>query len=508
VKLYQRILLAPLLVLLGLLLFALVAFQALDVGRTALQDIFQTRLGFYQSVGQVSTKMDGVHASVYRLVTWIGNYDDAKVASRAADLARQTDAAATVVSTLASTSRISPQESGHLKTALGQIAAYKKSMSLALDLATADVNMGLSALQTADLDFQHLRENLDGLIAEERVLAQSEHQRALDAYRRTALFAVLVLVVAVLAAVLAAAFMTRSVLCQLGGEPEYAAQVARAVAQGNLGFSIDTRKGDTTSLLAAMQGMVERLTEVMGEVRASAAALAAAASQISDTAQALSQGTSQQSAAIEETTTSLEEMGASITQNADNGRLTEQTASQGARSADESGTAVAQTVAAMKGIAEKISVVDEIAYQTNLLALNAAIEAARAGEQGRGFAVVASEVRKLAETSQAAAREISSLAVSSVAVAERTGAMLADLVPSIDKTAELVREVTAATAEQSATVQQLGRAMAQINEVAQHNAAAAEELSSTAEEMSAQSAALTERASYFRVHDSDHKTKP
>ncbi|MGC9982971.1 MAG: methyl-accepting chemotaxis protein [Polyangia bacterium] len=506
-KLYQRILLAPLLVLLGLLLFALVAFQALGVGRTALQDIFQTRLGFYQSVGQVSTKMDAVHASVYRLVTWIGNYDDAKVARLAGDLARQTDAAAAVVSTLASASKISAQEGSHLKSALEQIAAYKKSMALALDLATADVNMGLSALQTADFDFQNLRKNLDALIAEEHVLAESEHQQALDAYRRTALLAVLVLVVAVLAAALAAAFMTRSVLRQLGGEPEYAAQVARAVAQGNLGFSIHTRKGDTTSLLAAMQDMVERLTDVMGEVRSSAAALTTAAGQVSDTAQLLSRGTSQQAAAIEETTTSLEEMSASITQNADNGRVTEQTASKGARSADESGTAVTQTVAAMRSIAEKISVMGEIAYQTNLLALNAAIEAARAGEQGRGFAVVASEVRKLAETSQAAAREISGLAVSSVAVAERTGAMLSDLVPSIDKTAELVREVTAATAEQSATVQQLGRAMAQISEVAQHNAAAAEELSSTAEEMSAQSAALTERASYFRVQDSDRLPK-
>ena len=153
----------------------------------------------------------------------------------------------------------------------------------------------------------------------------------------------------------------------------------------------------------------------------------------------------------------------------------------------------------MKSIADKISIVGEIAYQTNLLALNAAIEAARAGEHGKGFAVVATEVRKLAERSQAAAKEISELARSSVGLAERTGQLLTDLVPSIRKTAELVQEVTAASAEQSAGVSQLNKAMGQVDQVTQRNASASEELSSTSEEMAAQAAALKEQVAYFQL---------
>ena len=155
---------------------------------------------------------------------------------------------------------------------------------------------------------------------------------------------------------------------------------------------------------------------------------------------------------VEQTTASLSQITASIDRNAANARDTEQVASAAAASADQSGRAVVETVAAMRSIADKISVIEEIAYQTNLLALNAAIEAARAGEQGRGFAVVATEVRKLAERSQKAAKEIGALAGSSVAVAERSGRLIVELVPTIRKTAELVQEVAAASAEQSAGV--------------------------------------------------------
>jgi methyl-accepting chemotaxis protein len=221
---------------------------------------------------------------------------------------------------------------------------------------------------------------------------------------------------------------------------------------------------------------------------------------VSSTSQSLSQGTSEQAASVEETTSSLEQMNASITQNAENSRATEQMAVKGAKDAEESGRTVMQTVDAMKQIAEKVSIIEEIAYQTNLLALNAAIEAARAGEHGKGFAVVATEVRRLAERSQVAAKEISVLSRSSVAVAERSGTLLEELVPAIRKTADLVQEVAAASNEQSSGVAQINRAMSQVDQVTQRNASASEELASTAEEMASQAEALNELMGFFRIN--------
>ena len=192
-------------------------------------------------------------------------------------------------------------------------------------------------------------------------------------------------------------------------------------------------------------------------------------------------------------------MNASITQNTENSRQTEQVAIKGANNMEESGKAVAESVEAMKTIAEKISIIEEIAYQTNLLALNAAIEAARAGEHGKGFAVVATEVRKLAERSQNAAQEISSLTSSSVRVAQKSGQLLAELVPAIRRTAELVQEVATASREQATGVAQVNKAMSQVDQVTQRNASAAEELSATAEQMSSQAESLEELMNFFKV---------
>jgi methyl-accepting chemotaxis protein len=276
---------------------------------------------------------------------------------------------------------------------------------------------------------------------------------------------------------------------------------AVAIAQGDLSTPI-APQSERDALGNALANMTAKLTQTISEVRNGAASLSAASAQVSATSQSLAQGTSEQAASVEETTASLEQMNASIGQNAENSRHLAQIATDGARGASESAQSVARTVDAMKEIAEKISIVDEIAYQTNLLALNAAIEAARAGEHGRGFAVVASEVRKLAERSQASAKEIGTLAGSSVKVAERSGQLLGELVPNVQKAADIIQEVSAASTEQSQGVGQVNRAMSQVDQVTQRNASAAEELSSTAEELAAQAESLQQLMAFFRVPES------
>ncbi|HNV58993.1 MAG TPA: methyl-accepting chemotaxis protein [Rhodoferax sp.] len=245
----------------------------------------------------------------------------------------------------------------------------------------------------------------------------------------------------------------------------------------------------------------DNLARVMGEVRAAADALTGAANQVSATAQSLSQAASEQAASVEETTSQIDVMSASIGQNSDNAKVTDGMATKTSKEAIDGGAAVNSTVTAMKQIASKIGIVDDIAYQTNLLALNAAIEAARAGEHGKGFAVVAAEVRKLAERSQEAAKEIGDLASNSVSTAERAGKLLDEIVPSIQKTSELVQEIAAASAEQSESVVQIGGAMGQLSKATQQNASASEQLAATSEELSGQAEQLQQSVAFFNLGD-------
>ena len=275
-----------------------------------------------------------------------------------------------------------------------------------------------------------------------------------------------------------------------------------AVEQGDLTRMIDADYlGDFGALKTSVNNTVEKLSQTMAQVTASAAELTDASSQVSATSQGLSQATSEQAASLEETTSAIEQMSASIAQNTDNAKTTDGIARKSAEDALAGGEAVRSTVAAMKSIADKISIIDDIAYRTDLLALNAAIEAARAGEHGKGFAVVAAEVRKLAERSQVAAQEIGELASNSVETAERAGSLLETMLPSIRKTADLVREITAASEEQSSGSSQISQAMAQMNGVTQQNASSAEELSATAEEMNGQAETLKDLMAQFKVAD-------
>ncbi len=275
---------------------------------------------------------------------------------------------------------------------------------------------------------------------------------------------------------------------------------ASGMADGRLDVVVAVEGRDELAQVAgSFNAMVGSLRGIVSQVKESADALSGSSEQITATAQSLSHASSEQAASVEEVTASVEQMSASIDQNTDNARVTDSMASQAAREAGEGRVAVENTVAAMKKIAGKIGIIDDIAYQTNLLALNAAIEAARAGEYGKGFAVVAAEVRKLAERSQLASREIGELAQNSVSMAERAGKLLETMVPSISRTSDLVQEIASASSEQSSGVGQINSAMGQLNQTTQHNASASEELAATAEEMSGHVESLLTTMDYFSL---------
>ncbi|VXC96367.1 Methyl-accepting chemotaxis protein [Pseudomonas sp. 8Z] len=276
--------------------------------------------------------------------------------------------------------------------------------------------------------------------------------------------------------------------------------VIKALAEGDLTRSMSGQyKGHLHELQQSLNTTVSKLGEIIGQVHQSTSSLSSAAEEISATAQSLSHAASSQAASVEQTSAAMEEMSSSIAQNTENAKITDGMAGKAASEASEGGQAVKETVRAMKTIADKIGIVDDIAYQTNLLALNAAIEAARAGEHGKGFAVVAAEVRKLAERSQVAAQEIGEVAKSSVQLAERAGTLLDHMLPSIAKTSDLVQEISAASEEQSTGVNQISAAMSQLNDITQQNAAASEELAATAEEMTGQSVNLQNLMQFFRL---------
>jgi methyl-accepting chemotaxis protein len=349
-------------------------------------------------------------------------------------------------------------------------------------------------------DGRQIANELDGVVSElitlSKQLLDEANAEADATYASTSTIMIGVAAGAVLIGLVAAFWISMSISRGL----LRASNAVRQVAEGDLTNTAEiTTRDEIGEMLGHVNAMIERLRDVVSDALSASDNVSSGSQELSASSEQLSQGATEQASSAEEASASMEEMAANIKQNADNAAQTEKIARQSAKDAEASGEAVVRAVGAMRTIAEKISIVQEIARQTDLLALNAAVEAARAGEHGKGFAVVASEVRKLAERSQAAAAEISGLSGETVSVATEAGEMLNRLVPDIRKTAELIAEISAACREQDIGSSQINEAIQQLDKVTQQNAGASEEMSATSEELASQAEELQASIAFFKV---------
>ncbi|MDB5899107.1 MAG: chemotaxis protein [Ramlibacter sp.] len=509
-RIWHKILVAPLVAILFLLALGGLSWQMLERQNGALESLARDRMAASQVAMEAAGDLSEVHSNVYRLFTWIANLKEDQIKKINGEQRQKLDALIASLAQLGRRTDLGAQELKLVNETLPKLAKYRKLMEDAIDISSGDVSTGAMAMQAADAQYQSVLKELDVLVQLEKKLADDSFLAA-QGSARTALVVLLVMVAFAVATALATALgMSSAIVRPLRAAIRAADQIAR----GDLTVDVKVRGSDETGeLLRSLAEMTQNLRQLVGQVSGGAHMVADTSAQIAQGNQDLSQRTEEQASTLEETASSMEELTSTVSLNAQNARQASQLAVGASDIARKGGQVVGEVVTTMSGISESsrkigdiIGVIDGIAFQTNILALNAAVEAARAGEQGRGFAVVAAEVRSLAQRSAAAAKEIKGLIGESVdkveagtRLVDAAGHTMQEIVASVKKVSDLIAEIAAASEEQDSGIQQVNTAVAQMDQVVQQNASLVEEATAATESMKGQAASLLQMVARFKL---------
>jgi methyl-accepting chemotaxis protein len=510
-KVWHKVLVAPAVAIVFLMLLGVVSYGALMQQNAALEELAKSRFTGYQIAADSAQDISEVHSNVYRLFTWITNLSEDKIKKITAEQKGKIDAVIKDVTQFSQNPGLSADEKKLTEVVLAKLPKYRTAVDNAIDLSTVDVGTGMMAMQAADTQFQDMLKEFAELVQLEKRLSQESYEAAATASRRAVQIVLVLLLAAVLLSVGIAFLMSKLIVRPLRVAMGAADQIARGDLSADV--QVGASKDETGQLLQALSEMTRNLRQLVGEVANGAHTVSDTSAQIAQGNLDLSQRTEEQASTLEETASSMEELTSTVTQNAENARQASQLAVGASEVARKGGHVVGQVVSTMTGISESskkisdiIGVIDGIAFQTNILALNAAVEAARAGEQGRGFAVVASEVRSLAQRSAAAAKEIKTLIGDSVnkveagtKLVDAAGHTMEEIVSSVKKVSDLIAEIAAASQEQSSGIEQVNTAITQMDQVVQQNASLVEEATAATESMKDQAGSLLQLVSRFKL---------
>jgi methyl-accepting chemotaxis protein len=514
VKVLHKVLVAPAVAILFLLVLGGLSYGVLQHQNASLEELSRSRFAGYQVAAEAARDLSEVHSNVYRLITWIANLKDDKIKQVTDQQKARIDRVNATITNFAGQAGTTDGERKLIGLATAELAKYRKAIDTAIDLSTVDVSTGAMAMQSADGQFQGMLKHFEGLVQLEKKLAQESYDASAAAFRTAVAVLITITLLALAISGPIALYMGGIIVQSL----RRAIDAANQIASGDLSADIRTRSSDETGqLLKALDEMTQKLRTLVGEVANGAHTVSDTSAQIAQGNLDLSQRTEEQASTLEETASSIEELTSTVSQNAQSARQASQLAMDASEVARKGGQVVGQVVSTMTGISESsrkiadiIGVIDGIAFQTNILALNAAVEAARAGEQGRGFAVVAAEVRNLAQRSAAAAKEIKGLIGVSVGkvdagtkLVDAAGKTMEEIVDSVTKVSELIAEIAAASQEQSSGIEQVNTAITQMDQVVQQNASLVEEATAATESMKEQASSLLQTVARFKLGAGD-----